>query len=901
LSSDESIVNKSVSRRSVLKWSGALAAAGVVGVGLGIGGELLIRPSTTSTVSKTVTSTASGKTGTGTATITTTTTAPGSTITVTPTPVTFSTAYMNSVISDLVAKHSSDTVTYSGITGGSVGMGVVSGLYKIHTNNGIITAVEPDDSVNTGIAREDSVLTQQQIVEGHLQSRIKANGYAFPLYLYSPDRILYPMQRTSPRGQVNGAQFTRITWTDAIQSMANMITTTVAKYGPNSTYDGYSPQGAYLGNGVSSWGDVSFGAEDIATGWILGNPFSFTFFPPPIPSPNFSANVNVFVNVNDVWNSKAIILWGWDPSTSGGMIGPGTYGNYILKLATEQKNIPAISVDVKYNTIAEILNAQWIPIRPGTDTAAFLAIAYVLFNENLWDQTFVNKFVEPTGFAAWKSYVLGQTAGPDGAVARTPAWAEPICGIPQATLTALAEYMGKNVPCLFVTSSGPGRQYMGDLYARTALYLQALLGNLGISGSSPPYVGPMSPTFGAPPFGSTPQADYGTVAGTYAAPALMKSYEWFNAVNLLPQLNAGTITQTQYDNTIGNTPGNPIPNIKYVFTAMSNSLNQNVNINQQLAAIQLTDYYVSAAYHMTPNAYASDLILPIAEVFEDYYGFVSYPNGFAYCPKLVEPQGEAMPMNWIYTQLGIQLDFQKQFMPNYTTDAEWDSMNEAAMEKGYNEWAASPGATSLGITIPSWSEFVLKPFIRVDGPATITPALYANIQQGVPFGTASGKIEFVFQYLNTVNPATTAIGGPMDAMAVYRNQTNGFNDPNVVTYPLVHVGTHNRYRSHSAQDSDSLLTENFRHSVWLNPADAASRGIVDNQIVRVFNSAGAMTLPAYVTSRIVPGTAWIFDAAWYTPDAEGTDTRGCPNILTTGGYNADGQDPHNELVQVEAL
>ena len=141
----------------------------------------------------------------------------------------------------------------------------------------------------------------------------------------------------------------------------------------------------------------------------------------------------------------------------------------------------------------------------------------------------------------------------------------------------------------------------------------------------------------------------------------------------------------------------------------------------------------------------------------------------------------------------------------------------------------------------------------------------------------------------------------MDAMAVYRNQPNGFNDPGVVNYPLVHVGTHNRYRSHSAQDSDKLLTENFRHSVWLNPADATAERIVDNQIVRVYNSVGQMTLPAFVTSRIVPGTAWIFDAAWYTPNAEGVDERGCPNILTLGGYNSYAQDPHNELVQVEIL
>ena len=220
---------------------------------------------------------------------------------------------VNEIVSDLVSNHSGDTVSYSGVTGGSLSMGVSTGLYKIHMKNGIITAVEPDDSLNPGVPREDSVLTPQQIIQGHLQSRIKANGYTFPLYMYAPDRILYPMQRISARGEVNGAQFVRITWQQAMDSLANMLSTTMQKYGP---YSGVGvPEAAYVGMGVSTWGDVSFGAEDTAEAWILGAN-GLTVFPAPIPQPK--GGVTTSVNVNDVFNTKAIILWGWDPTTSGG-------------------------------------------------------------------------------------------------------------------------------------------------------------------------------------------------------------------------------------------------------------------------------------------------------------------------------------------------------------------------------------------------------------------------------------------------------------------------------------------------------------------------------------------------------------------------------------------------------
>ena len=83
LSSNESSTDdskKAVSRRGMLKWTGALAAVGIVGVGLGFGGDLLLRPNTTTTETNATTQT---ETNTVTDTLTNTTTAAGPTTTVT--------------------------------------------------------------------------------------------------------------------------------------------------------------------------------------------------------------------------------------------------------------------------------------------------------------------------------------------------------------------------------------------------------------------------------------------------------------------------------------------------------------------------------------------------------------------------------------------------------------------------------------------------------------------------------------------------------------------------------------------------------------------------------------------------------------------------------------------------
>ena len=57
---------------------------------------------------------------------------------------------------------------------------------------------------------------------------------------------------------------------------------------------------------------------------------------------------------------------------------------------------------------AKTLADQWIPIKPGTDTAMFMALAYVLFEKDLWNKEFVAKYVEPVGFPEMAGLCYGQ-------------------------------------------------------------------------------------------------------------------------------------------------------------------------------------------------------------------------------------------------------------------------------------------------------------------------------------------------------------------------------------------------------------------------------------------------------------------------------------------------------------
>ena len=102
-----------------------------------------------------------------------------------------------------------------------------------------------------------------------------------------------------------------------------------------------------------------------------------------------------------------------------------------------------------------------------------------------------------------------------------------------------------------------------------------------------------------------------------------------------------------------------------------------------------------------------------------------------------------------------------------------------------------------------------------------------------------------------------------------------------------------RARTHSIHDNQPILSRADRDDVWLHPVDAAARGIVNGQAVRVFNHRGATVLPARVTDRIAPGCVSIKEGAWFTPNARDEDTHGCANVLTADRTSPAGAAPFN--------
>ena len=127
------------------------------------------------------------------------------------------------------AKHEGESIVYTSCVCncGSNNQCVI----KAHVKDGVVVAVEPDDRYNTGVGREDEVLSEHDLIKTHLQRRPCAKGLAFHRYIYHPNRILYPLKRIAGTKRGEG-QYERISWDEALTTIAEKMKEIRQKYGP---------------------------------------------------------------------------------------------------------------------------------------------------------------------------------------------------------------------------------------------------------------------------------------------------------------------------------------------------------------------------------------------------------------------------------------------------------------------------------------------------------------------------------------------------------------------------------------------------------------------------------------------------------------------------------------------
>ena len=208
---------------------------------------------------------------------------------------------------------------------------------------------------------------------------------------YHPDRLRYPMKRTSPKGEDPG--WVRITWDEAWEIFGPKILEIQAKYGK---------EGVMSMNGTSrAWGNTGTTIRP-----LLGTP-NVVSAGQVCKVPRLMANMCTdsfgsywMANVDDAPN-RVYVQWGTACEYS-------NYDDSCRTVTENRKNARKyVLVDPRMTPMGKDADI-WIHLRPGTDGAVAMSWIRTVIKNKLWDDLFVKRWtnapflvcndIEPTGY-----------------------------------------------------------------------------------------------------------------------------------------------------------------------------------------------------------------------------------------------------------------------------------------------------------------------------------------------------------------------------------------------------------------------------------------------------------------------------------------------------------------------
>ena len=211
-------------------------------------------------------------------------------------------------------------------------------------------------------------------VEGDPDSPIShgtlcSKGLAITQLAYHPDRVRYPMKKTSDG-------WNRISWDTALDIISEKFEDVIDKYGPESIVIGQGTGRDYeshlyrfanqLGTpNVLTAGHMCYVSRVASTLITCGN----------LPVCDYRGQ------------PQCIVMWGCNPQWTN----PDEYKGVDFWQAYK-KGVKLICVDPRKGFVAQKADI-WLQLRPGTDAALAMGFHYVIVEEELYDREFVENYI----------------------------------------------------------------------------------------------------------------------------------------------------------------------------------------------------------------------------------------------------------------------------------------------------------------------------------------------------------------------------------------------------------------------------------------------------------------------------------------------------------------------------
>ncbi|MDH3891884.1 MAG: IscS subfamily cysteine desulfurase [candidate division Zixibacteria bacterium] len=612
--------------------------------------------------------------------------------------------------------------------------------------------------------------------------------------VYSKDRLLYPMRRKGARGNYD---FERISWDEAYETIVERLNSIKAESGPEATciYTGrgsfelslcdiFQPEGV----AVSSASSVLFpfgSPNTMGVGALCYVAFAMI-------APHVTMGGMLFNMYSDLENAELIVIWGANPATDCPPL------DHERVLGARKRGAKVVVIDPRRTRTAKLTEAEWIPIRPGTDGALALGLCRALIEEELIDDAFVKDWT--VGFEDFARHVQHYN----------PEVVERITGVPADTIVSLARRIASAHGAAPIMYSGLEYSEGGVQTIRATMVLWALAGQLDVPGGR-------CFTMRQNHF---PLNRSGHIANPDLKKALARdrfpvysSYRGESHAIALPQ---AVLEGKPYR----------IRSLVIQGASISTSWPEPDIWRKTLDAL---DFVVCIDRQLTADCAYADIVLPATTMYE-IDSYMTYGPIFRLREKVVEPVGEARNDFLIMAELAKRLGYGHLYPQTEEELFERVLANTGFTLDDVRKAGGVVQSPSVMTEFKKWEKGGLRP-------------------DGKPgFDTPSGKFEIASSILEEHGyeplPVYTEPGESPQSQP-------GMSD----RFPLVfnsgaRVVTDFRTQHHGVE---SLLKLRPEPTVTINTTDAEARGINNGDLVHVTTARGQVSMRALVTDDIGPG------------------------------------------------
>lgn len=709
--------------------------------------------------------------------------------------------------------------------------------------NGRFVALKPDPSHPTGQA-------------------LCIKGRVAPELVYHPDRLLYPMKRTRPKGDADSG-WQRISWDEALDTVAKKLTELSDQYGPETVaFNNASPSTSALSDSVDwirrlrrAFGSPNHSISMELCGWgrYLANQYSFGVGLPADCMP-------------DLENAGCILFWGYNPTVS-------RIAHATATVAAQKRGARLIVVDPRLAGLARKAD-QWLRVRPGSDGALALGLAHVMIDRGWYDEGFVRNWTNgplliradngrflreqdlarsgaAENYLAWDKTdgrpiaydpSLGSYAADNsklalfgsfdietlqGSVTCRPAFqlttelcgrydpkeVERITGVEADQVIRTAQMLWDARPVAYMAWSGLEQQSNATQIARAIGLVYALTGNFDAKGGNVQF----------------PTAPSANIQGDDMLSAEQRAKTLGLADRPLGPSRFDHVTSAEiYRAILDHQPYA----VRGLVSFGSNLLLAHADCERGREALAALDFHVHADLFMNPSAEMADIVLPTTSPFESEALKIGFEISEAACSliqlrkKLVEPRGEARSDIQIIFDLACRLGFGQVF---------WDGDIDAA----YRHQLAPSGVTletlrenPAGVRVPLQTRYQ-KYAERTD-----------NVPRG--FDTPSRKVEFYSEtFLKQGYPPLPDYEEPL---------VGPHSRPDLASrYPLILTcAKDSLYCESQHRGLPSLRRRALDPQVDLHPAAAAAREIGPGDWVIIETPKGRVRARARINEALDP-------------------------------------------------